>query len=152
MKRMSTAEKLLKLLLVLDGAACVSGVVGLYMPLDWMVAGHTWLGMGDFPKDAHVAEQLARLTSGLYGIYGALVILMAIDVRRYAPLITAQAVMIMTLGLSATYFGYPREQIPRWWLLVDSVSVVSFCAATLVLQAKIRAEDRRKARSAAAGV
>ena len=139
---MITAERLLKLLLVLCGLGCVVSVGPLYMPRSWMAAGHEWLGMGKFP-DQPVAEYLARLTSGLYALYGALVLLMATDVRRYAPLIAAQAVMILALALSGGYFGWPIG-IPKWWIVGDIGSCIGFCGGVLVLQRMIRAADRRK--------
>jgi hypothetical protein len=139
---MFTAEKMLKLLLVLCGVGCIAGLPGLYMPASWMAAGHEWLGMGAFPAQP-IAAYLARLTSGLYVIYGVLVVIMATDVRRYARLITAQAVLILGLALSGGHFGW-ASGIPKWWIVCDISAVVFYCAATLALQHKIRAAARAR--------
>jgi hypothetical protein len=139
---MTAPDKLLKLLLALCGLGCIAGLPALYIPRSWMVAGHEWLEMGPFP-DPPIAEYLARLTSGLYAIYGALVLVMAADVRRYAPLITAQALLILGLALSGGYFGWPIG-IPKWWIASDITAVIFYCGATLVLQRMIRRADRRR--------
>ena len=138
---MMSAAKLLKLLLWLDGLGCAVSVFPLYMPASWMAAGHEWLGLGSWPAGP-VAEHLARLTSGLYAVYGILVIVMATDVRRYAPLITAQAVLIACLGWTGTFFGWPIG-IPKWWLIGDAAAVTGLLAATLILQRLIAMGDRR---------
>ena len=138
---MLTPEKLLKLILLMCGIACVCGLPGMYMPRNWMAASHESLGMGRFP-DPPIAEYLARLTSGLYAVYGGLVIVMAADVRRFAPLITAQAVMNFALSASALFYAWPAG-IPKWWLIGDLVSVASYCAVVLFLQHKVRAAAKR---------
>ena len=120
---MLTSEKLLKLILVLCGVACISGLPGLYIPRGWMAVSHEWLGMGRFP-DPPIA------------IYGGLVLLMATDVRRYAPLITAQALMILALAASGFCYAWPIG-IPKWWLLVDIIAVVSYCGVVLLVQRMI---------------
>jgi len=134
---MFAPEKLLKLILVLCGIACILGLPGLYIPRSWMAASHEWLGMGPFP-DGPLAEYLARLCSGLYAIYGGLVLVMASDVRRFAPLITAQALMILGLASSGFCLAWGTG-VPAWWLIGDIVSVVCYCAVVLVLQRRIAA-------------
>ncbi|HUS91295.1 MAG TPA: hypothetical protein VM695_05560 [Phycisphaerae bacterium] len=132
-----TAERLLKLVLLLCGLGCVCGLPGLYMPAGWMARAHEWLGMGEFPS-APIAEYLARLTSGLYAMYGGLVVLMATDVRRFAPLITAQALMLVAVSASSLFYAWGTG-IPTWWLIGDIAATALFGGMVLVLQRKVRA-------------
>lgn len=135
-----TAERLLKLLLWACGLGCAVSLFPLYMPTSWMAAGHEWLGMGEFP-DKPITPYLARLTSGLYALYGILVLVMATDVRRYAPLISVQAVLILGLALSGGAFGWPSG-IPKWWIVGDISACIVYCFGTLYLQSRIRRADR----------
>ena len=142
---MGTAEKLLKLVLYATGVVCGSAVVALFMPRSWMAWGHAQLGMGAFPEQG-VAEYLARETSGLYAFYGILLLFLAQDVRRYAPLIAYQALAIAGVSIVATIYG----GMPAYWLAADTAGACAAAVATLALQAAVRSADRRKAALAGA--
>lgn len=137
---MTMAEKLLKLVLYLAGVACALGAVALFMPRSWMVLGHEWLGMGEFPSQS-VAEYLARETSGLYAFCGVLFLFLAGDVRRYKCIIALETVAIAFLATTMLLYG----GMPLYWLLGDFASAGGMCVVVLILQAVIAAEDRRKA-------
>lgn len=139
---MTAPDRLLKWLLLGCGISCMCGLPGLYMPREWMAVAHEWLGMGKFP-DAPIAEYLARLTSGLYAMYGLLVTVMATDVRRHARVITAQAIALVVVAGSAACLLW-SSSIPRWWLIGDITMSSSFAAGTLVLQRLLAAADRRR--------
>jgi hypothetical protein len=138
---MGTAERLLKLLLRAAGAVCGLAIVAFFMPRSWMAACHEWLGLGAFPE-APIAEYLARLTSGLYAFYGVLLWLLATDVRRFARVITYQAVVVMVLAAAGLPLG-ALGGMPWPWLIADALSAGGFCAAVLVLQARAAAARRR---------
>ncbi len=140
---MPSNERMLKILLWVCGLACASAGFPMLMPAQWMHAGHEWLGMGGFPV-APIAEYLARLVSGLFMLYGVLLIAMARDVRRYAPLITLQAFLLPASSVSSGAFGLACA-MPAWWIAADVGSCVAFAAGVLLLQGLLRAEDRRKA-------
>ena len=111
------------------------------MPAAWMAYGHRALGMGEFP-DPPIAAYLARLTSGLYAFYGILCLLLARDVRRYASLITYQAVAIAALAVVAMIRGL-SDGMPLWWLLADVGLAGGSCIATLFLQYRVPADGAR---------
>ena len=136
------AERLLRWLLVLTGATCMAGGVAVYMPRQWMVVAHEWLGMGKFPDQA-IAEYLARLTAALYAMYGLLLIVMATDVRRHARIITVQAFALVAVAASADFMLWGTD-IPAWWILGDVGSCIAFAAATLALQGTIGAAQAQK--------
>ncbi len=136
------AERLLKWLLIACGVACVLGLPGLYMPRSWMASAHEWLGMGEFPEGI-LAEYMARLCSGLYALYGGIVLILATDVRRYGPVITAQAIMILCLALSGGFFAW-GTRVPRWWVVADISACIVYCGGTLVLQHYMRRAARQE--------
>src|SRR5688500_13797824 len=88
------AEWILKLLLRIFGGVSLLAFVAMVMPREWMAVTHQRLGMGELP-DKPVVEYLARMTSALCGLYGALLLLLAQDVHRYRTLIIYQAVAVI---------------------------------------------------------
>jgi hypothetical protein len=79
---------------------------------------------------------LARATSALCAIYGALLLLIARDIRRYAPVITFQAIATMVTATIGAMLG-SRAGMPAWWMIGDALACWIFCGAMLWLQTKI---------------
>src|SRR5688572_31987394 len=105
----------LKLLLRLWGAPPLLAIIAVVMPQSWMASAHEWLGMGTLP-DKPIVDYLARYASGFSAFYGVLLLILMTDVRRYAPIITFQAIAIIVLaGVSATFAW--RAGMPRWWVV-----------------------------------
>ena len=135
MGRPWSAERWLVLFLRLVGGVCLLALVPLWMPRAWIAAGHRWLGWGPFP-DAPVAEYLARSVSALSGFYGGLLVALAADVRRYAPLIRYQAAAIMLLSASGAVVG-SRAGLPLWFVGGDAAACWAYCVPTLVLVRRV---------------
>lgn len=91
------AERTLAWLLRVVGAVCLLGVVGLLLPAETMADIHASAGLGEFP-DEPIADYLARATSALCGLFGALMIFLSTDVRRYRGVIAFQAYGILILS------------------------------------------------------
>ena len=132
---MRNAERWLKLLLLLFGLPPVLAIVPFLMPMSWMAAVHAWLGMGALP-DKPIVDYLARYASAMSVLYGLLLLLLLTDVRRYAPVITLQAVAVILLAGVGAIFSW-RTGMPRWWVIADMFSCWVFCGAMLWLQTKI---------------
>jgi hypothetical protein len=135
MRRLWTAEDFLKLLLRLVGGVCLLGLVSLWMPRNWIEAGHRWLGWGEFPA-APIAYYLARSVSALSAVYGGLLVALSSDVRRYAPLVRYQAVAIMVLSASGVVVG-TQAGLPLWFVGGDAVGCWAYCSPMLVLAGRI---------------
>jgi hypothetical protein len=131
MGRAAAAEFRLALLLRVVGGVCLLAVVPLWMSRDWIEAGHRRLGWGPFPRDP-VAEYLARSVSALGGFYGGLLVALAADVRRYAPVIRYQAVAVMLLSASGAVVG-SGAGMPPWFVGGDAAACWAYCAAPLAL-------------------
>jgi hypothetical protein len=132
---MNNAERWLKILLLLFGLPAALAIVPFVMPWSWMAATHAALGMGVLP-DRPIVDYLARYASAFSAFYGFLLLLLATDVRRYAPIITFQAVAILIMSVIGAMFGW-LAGMPRWWILGDVISCWLFCGAMLWLQVRI---------------
>jgi hypothetical protein len=138
---MITAETSLKVFLRIAGAICLVAILPFFMPRTWIVACHEWLGLGAFPQ-APIAEYLARATSGLCAFYGGLLWVLSADVRRYAPVITYQAVAIIFLALVGTVLSI-RCGMPMHWAVSDAAGASTIGVLSLLLQWRIRAADHK---------
>ena len=138
MQAMVKAERWLKILLLLFGLPPAFAVIPFLMPFSWMAAVHEWVGMGTLP-DKPIVDYLARYASAMSALYGFLLLLLLRDVRRYAPVITLQAVAVMVLSGVGSIFAW-RAGMPPWWVAMDVLSCWSFCGAMLWLQTKIPPE------------
>lgn len=125
------SERLLRWLLAVSGVVMMTAFVAMLMPVGWMAWAERRLGFGGFPG-APLAEYLARLTSGLYGVLGLLLLLCATDVRRYWALARVLAVGIA--GTSTISLVMAWGKIPAYWLLGDVISAGGMAVGVFVLQ------------------
>jgi len=138
------AERWLKFLLRLTGAMMALAFFTVFMPRSWMAACHQWLGLRAFPEGPLV-EYLARATSGFYAVAGVALIVGAGDVRRYAPIITVLSVGFLAMAPVILLF-LSRSGTPMiWYVLLDAATAVPCFAAVLILQARVRRQDREPA-------
>ncbi len=135
MGQSSIAERSLVLLLRFVGGVCLLALVSLWMPRNWIDAGHRWLGWGEFPA-APVAEYLARSVSALSAFYGGLLVVLSSDVRRYKPLIRYQALAIMALSASGVVVG-GWAGMPAWFVVGDAVACWAYGIPMLVLAGRV---------------
>jgi hypothetical protein len=132
---MRNPERWLKVLLFLFGLPAVFALVPFVMPRSWMMDIHESIGMGTLPSKP-IVEYLARYASGFSAFYGLLLLLLTTDVRRYAPIITFQAVTVIVLSTVIAIFAR-RGGMPSWWIIADLASCWGYCGAMLWVQRKI---------------
>ena len=116
---MNRTETQLRFLLRTLGVICTLAVIPLIMPAHGLDRAHRWMGLGPFPSEP-IAEYLARSVSGLSAFYGGLLLLLAGDVRRFAPIIRYQAIAIMLLSAFGVVVGV-RAGLPAQWPVADAV-------------------------------
>jgi hypothetical protein len=116
---MSTSHHRLRLLLRTLGVICVLAVIPLLMPFRWLDAAHQWMGLGSFPSQP-IAEYLVRSVSSLCVFYGGLLLTLARDVVRFAPIIKYQAIAIMLLSSFGIFAG-SRAGLPAIWVIADAI-------------------------------
>jgi hypothetical protein len=90
-----------RILIVLMRVASVMMLLALgavVMPFAWMDGVHRSLGMGPLP-DAAIVHYLTRSASALYAAYGAVMLFLSFDVRRYRPVILFKAATGVVFGI-----------------------------------------------------
>lgn len=130
------SESWLKLLLRILGGICVLALIPLFVPRSWLDVGHRFLGLGEFPT-APIAEYLARSVSALCAFYGGLLLLLALDVRRFVSIIRYQAVAIMVLSAIGIFAGV-RAGVPAYLVIADALGCWVFLLPILILSARIK--------------
>ncbi|MHA3772292.1 hypothetical protein ACXR0O_12230 [Verrucomicrobiota bacterium sgz303538] len=132
------SESWLKLLLRILGGVCVLALIPLFVPRSWLDVGHKFLGLGEFPA-APIAEYLARSVSALCAFYGGLLLLLAVDVRRFVSIIKYQAVAIMALSAIGIFAGV-RAGVPAYLVVADALGCWVFLLPILILAARFNRE------------
>jgi hypothetical protein len=95
---MTRADKALVIVLRVLGVSTLFALVAVFIPLSWMAAVHSWLGLGDMPN-APVVEYLARSVSTFYALLGALCLVISYNLERYRPLAGFLGVAFILIGL-----------------------------------------------------
>ena len=133
---MNRNERILVWLLRLGGAVMLTALGAVIMPFEWMNAIHQRLGLGEL---AHVpiVGYLTRSISALYALYGALLIFLAGDVRRYLPVVRFLAVAGAVFGALMIGIDY-FVGLPVAWTVQEGPSVVVFGAVILWLTGRKR--------------
>ncbi|MFB3891459.1 MAG: hypothetical protein ACE15C_05485 [Phycisphaerae bacterium] len=129
---MNIYERLLRVMLVGSGATCLLATGAVFMPGEWMAAAHQWLGIGRMPHGP-VVEYLARSASGLYAMLGGLMVLVGLDVRRHAKVITYLGIAWTAFGVAVTWIDIAAG-LPNWWVWGEGGATVGMGLSFLVLQ------------------
>ncbi|MCP3959319.1 MAG: hypothetical protein GY719_15820 [bacterium] len=108
-------ERILRLLMLVVGIVMLLAFPAVLMPNDWLAASHRWLGLGEYPSGPLI-EYLARSASLLYGFLGALFVLVAGNLRRYAPITHFLGVWFMVLGVVVVGVDL-HAGMPLYWTL-----------------------------------
>lgn len=116
------AEKLLRLLLGLIGATLLVATVPVFFPLSWMAYLHQVLGLGEMPTEPLV-EYLARSTSMLYALHGAIVLAVAFRFRQLHALVPLIILLHMLMGVAITLIDLAAP-MPWYWTLGEGPGIV----------------------------
>jgi hypothetical protein len=123
---MNRYEKVLVLLLRLDGIIMLSALIPSMMPLVWMQEIHTCLGMGRLP-DGPIISYLTRSLSIMYAMHGAVLLFLSFDVRRFLPVVKFVAVVTILFGLCLTVLDVVVGIPPFWTFSEGPVLFVLYC-------------------------
>ena len=147
-------ERLLKLILQINGGVMAMAVFAVFLRHDQMAAIHEWLGLEEekFPK-AIIVDYLALSLSAFYAIMGILYLVLARNVRAHASVITFMAWASICFGVGSIVIGL-QLGFPTWWTWGEGPFIILYGAAILWLQRKINTsaeetletnEDNKKA-------
>lgn len=123
-KRAAVVRSLLRLFGVVD---CLA-VIAVLMPRSVMESVSAQIGFAPFSAGP-LPEYLARSTSLLYALHGALLLILAQDVVRYWGLIRWLGLLSIVHG-AATLAIDVQLGMPTWWCAAEGPT---FAAAGLVL-------------------
>jgi hypothetical protein len=114
-------------------------IVVVFLPATWLGWAHEAVGLGRFPE-GRIVGYLARSTSLLYGIHGAMLLVLAGNVLRYRDLIRWYGRVIAAAGLILIGVDIV-ESMPVWWTVFEGLAVVGIGVVILALCHE-RAADR----------
>ncbi len=128
---MTRSQRWLRLLLYFAAAWLLLAALAVLLPTVWMAETHRRLGMGEFPERP-LTEYLTRSIAALYAYHGAMMLLLARDVRRFLP-------MIKLVGYGEALFGATILGIdwyagmPWFWTALEGPSLIGFGIVVLWL-------------------
>ena len=131
---MSASEKRLALFLRLLGSVCGLAIVAVFMPRAWMADCHRLLGLGTFP-DAPIVEYLARSLSLFYAFFGAVLWVLAADVRRWGRTVGIVAGVMIGAGLVMLMIDM-RSGMPWYWTGAEGPIIVILGVIMIVLRTR----------------
>jgi hypothetical protein len=129
------AETLLRWLLIANGVMTLLALPAVFLPTDWMDKFHPGLMLAPLP-DAPVVQYLARSISALYAAFGSLTLLIAWDVRRFAPLVIWWGFAAIVFGLILTWVDLIAPMPAHWaWSEVPYTLITGLLVLLLHRQA-----------------
>jgi hypothetical protein len=133
---MNRYERILVWFLRVAGVVMLIALGAVVMPFEWMNVIHQQTGLGELPH-VPIVGYLTRSISALYALHGALVILLASDVRRYLP-------VVRFIGVAGAVFGALIlgidlvVRMPLTWAAREGPCVVALSAVILWLTGRKR--------------
>jgi hypothetical protein len=116
------SDRRLRLFLILVGVADLLAIVVVFLPATWLGWAHETVGLGSLPE-GRIVGYLARSTSLLYGIHGAMLLVLASDVAVYRTLIRWYGRVIAVAGVLLVGVDI-AESMPVWWTAFEGIAVV----------------------------
>ncbi len=124
-------DRRLKWFLRLVGFADLLAIVAVFLPTELLGWAHEAVGLGSLPQGP-IVGYLARSTSLLYGIHGAMLLVLASDVGRYRFLIRWYGRVIAVAGLILVGVDI-AESMPVWWIIFEGAAVAGIGVMILML-------------------
>lgn len=132
-------ESWIRLLLRVLGGICLTALIAVVMPLEWIARSHEWMGLGAFP-DAPIAEYLARSTSALCAFYGGFVLMLARDPRRYVAIIKYQSWAMLALS-TLSVVVWLKLGMTAYWVWLDALGGWALLIPILILAHRLEASS-----------
>lgn len=135
---MRDPAKALMLLLRVGGCVMLLAALAIIMPTSWMVLVHRWLGLGAFPHSALV-EYLTRSISALYAFHGGLLLMVSLDIPRFAPVVRYLGVATLATGFILLVIDIYAD-LPWIWILIEGPMVM---LVGILIIGLLQASERR---------
>ena len=116
---MVNKERIQMVLLRLAGTIEILAFIAVVMPRTWMEISHEWLGLCQMPHGP-VLMFLIRQASYTYGMHGISLWVLALDVKRFRPLIILNGIAYLLAAPVFAVIDYTTG-MPLWWTIGDAV-------------------------------
>ena len=113
------------------GVGLMSAIVPVFFPVDLMATLHQWLGLGEFP-DAPITIYLARSTSLLYAMHGAVMFYVAWHFDRCQLLVPLLGWLHVVLGTFMIGVDI-NAGMPLYWIAGEGLPIALTGGAILWL-------------------
>ena len=110
-------DEIQKVVLRLAGVFEMLAFFAVVMPRSWMEISHEWLGLGQMPHGS-VLMFLIRQASYTYGMHGISLWILALDVKRFRPLIILNGISYLLAAAVFCAIDY-TSGMPLWWTIGD---------------------------------
>ena len=136
--RLKHARQTLIGALRLSGGVEIAAMLAVCLPSDWMRVGYEWLRLGQMPEAA-LFGYLARSTSLLWAVHGAVVLFLTTDIDRYLPVV--RFIGWLTLVMGAALLGIDAfERLPLWWTAIEGPVVLVMGGVFLAASRRLKRE------------
>jgi len=135
-RRGRRAKVFLLCILIINGVLTLFALPAVFMPMSWMDAVHQRMGLGPLPEGP-IVEYLARSLSGMYAAFGSMTLVLAWDIRRFAPLVTWWGVMAILFGVALLWIDL-HAGMPDWWTWGEGPYLIPVGVLVLLLHGMVR--------------
>jgi len=135
-----TADRLLLLLLRVNGAVLLLAAPCALLPFAWMDTVHRdWLELGPLP-DALITRYLTRSLALTYALHGSIVLGLTRNWPRHRSLVPYLAYLHIAFGCAIVVVDW-SSGLPWWWALGEGSSAGFGVVLLLVYQRASRSES-----------
>lgn len=133
-------QRRLQRFLQLVGGVSLLAFAAALMPEDWFIKISEELGQTFAPEP--LTFYLARHLSLMYGFVALVLLILAVDVARYVPLIRLAGYGTGLMGVLQGTIDHFSD-LPVWWTLLESLSTLAGGVILIVLARKAGQESDR---------
>lgn len=100
-------------LLVVSGGFLLLATIPIFFPVSWMEHLHGLLGLGEMPVTP-ITIYLARSTSLMYAVHGAVTVFVGLKVERLWPMVWLLGFLHLLIGITMIGVDFSAE-MPWYW-------------------------------------
>lgn len=114
----------------------IAGLIGVFMPAEWIMLIHERLGLGTLSAPPATFFYLAHHLSLFYVLHGGLLWVAASDVRKYDGIIAFNAWAGIVFSFGVGWLGF-QAGFPWYWIVMEGPLLAALSIVILVLQRRI---------------
>ena len=118
---MSKSKLWLQRLLVILGGGLLVATIPVFFPVQVMATIHGWLGLGEFPAEP-ITIYLARSTSLLYAVHGAIMVATGWRIDDLKPLVPLLGWLHIVIGMAMLGIDLTTP-MPWYWTAFEGIPI-----------------------------